>query len=165
MATYAPLLAHVEGWQWRPDLIWFDNLRSVRTCSWYVQSLYGHNTGTNVVPLTMDKKPVSGQEGQNGLFASAVWDENTQTYIVKVANVSEKAQPISLEFKGLKKSVTLGDGKCITLHTENPDAENTLDNPNLITPKESSISIEGNTLNTQIGAMTFAVYKFKKESK
>lgn len=165
MATYAPLLAHVEGWQWRPDLIWFDNLRSVRTCSWYVQSLYGHNTGTNVVPLTMDKKPVSGQEGQNGLFASAVWDENTQTYIVKVANVSEKAQPISLEFKGLKKSVTLGDGKCITLHTENPDAENTLDNPNLITPKESSISIEGNTLNTEIGAMTFAIYKFKKESK
>ena len=165
MATYAPLLAHVEGWQWRPDLIWFDNLRSVRTCSWYVQSLYGHNTGTNVVPLTMDKKPVSGQEGQNGLFASAVWDENTQTYIVKVANVSEKAQPISLEFKGLKKSVTLGDGKSITLHTENPDAENTLDNPNLITPKESSISIEGNTLNTEIGAMTFAVYKFKKESK
>ena len=50
---------------------------AVRTCSWYVQSLYGHNTGTNVVPLTMDKKPVSGQEGQNGLFASAVWDENT----------------------------------------------------------------------------------------
>jgi alpha-L-arabinofuranosidase len=49
--------------------------------------------------------------------------------------------------------------------TENPDAENTLDNPNLITPKESSISIEGNTLNTEIGAMTFAVYKFKKESK
>lgn len=78
--------------------------------------------------------------------------------------MSEKAQPISLEFKGLKKSVTLGDGKCITLHTENPDAENTLDNPNLITPKESSISIEGNTLNTEIGAMTFAVYKFKKKA-
>ena len=35
MATYAPLFAHVEGWQWRPDLIWFDNLNSVRTCSYY----------------------------------------------------------------------------------------------------------------------------------
>ena len=30
MATYAPLIAHVEGWQWRPDMIWFDNLTSVR---------------------------------------------------------------------------------------------------------------------------------------
>ena len=33
MATYAPLFAHVEGWQWRPDLIWFDNLNVVRSCS------------------------------------------------------------------------------------------------------------------------------------
>lgn len=162
MATYAPLLAHVEGWQWRPDLIWFDNLRSVRSCSWYVQSLYGHNKGTNVVPLTMKKQAVSGQEGQNGLFASAVWDEPTQTYIVKIANTSDKAQAINLEFKGLKKSEKLGEGKLITLHSDNLDAENTLDNPNAIVPKESAVNIEGNTLNTEIGAMTFAVYKFKK---
>lgn len=162
MATYAPLLAHVEGWQWRPDLIWFDNLRSVRSCSWHVQALYGHNKGTNVVPLTMDKKAVSGQEGQNGLFASAAWDEPTQTYIVKIANTSDKAQKVNLEFKGLKKSVKLGEGKCITLHSDNLDAENTLDNPNLITPKESSVNIEGTTLNTEVGAMTFAIYKFKK---
>ena len=65
MATYAPLFAHVEGWQWRPDLIWFDNLNSVRTCSYYVQQLYAHNKGTHVLPLTMDKKAVSGQEGQD----------------------------------------------------------------------------------------------------
>lgn len=162
MATYAPLLAHVEGWQWRPDLIWFDNLRSVRSCSWYVQSLYGHNKGTNVVPLTMNKQAVSGQEGQNGLFASAVWDEPTQTYIVKIANTSDKAQAINLEFKGLKKSEKLGEGKLITLHSDNLDAENTLDNPNAIVPKEFAVNIEGNTLNTEIGAMTFAVYKFKK---
>ena len=165
MATYAPLLAHVEGWQWRPDLIWFDNLRSVRSCSWYVQSLYGHNKGTNVVPLTMDKQPVSGQEGQNGLFASAVWDEPTQTYIVKVTNVSDKAQKLNVEFKGLKKSVQLGEGTCTTLHSDNLDAENTLDNPNLIVPKESKISIENNVLNTEIGAKTFAVYKFVKTTK
>ena len=162
MATYAPLLAHVEGWQWRPDLIWFDNLRSVRTCTWYVQSLYGHYKGTNVVPLTMDKKPVSGQEGQKGLFASAVWDEPTQSYIVKIANTSDQAQKVSLEFKGLKKSAKLGEGKVITLHSDNPDAENTLDNPNLIVPKEASVSLDGNTLNTEVGAMTFAVYTFKK---
>ncbi len=27
LATYAPLFAHVDAWQWNPDLIWFDNLR------------------------------------------------------------------------------------------------------------------------------------------
>lgn len=64
MATYAPLFAHVEGWQWRPDMIWFDNLNSVRTVSYYVQQLYAQNKGTNVLPLTMNKKPVTGAEGQ-----------------------------------------------------------------------------------------------------
>lgn len=161
MATYAPLFAHVEGWQWRPDLIWFDNLRSVRSCSWYVQALYGHNKGTRVIPLTMNKQAVSGQEGQDGLFASSVWDEPSQSYIVKVVNTSDKAQPLQLQFKGLKKSAKLQNGTCTTLHSDNPDAENTLDNPNLITPQTKDITIENNELNTEIGPMTFAVYRFK----
>lgn len=75
MATYAPLFAHVEGWQWRPDMIWFDNLNSVRTVSYYVQQLFATHKGTNVLSLTMNKKPVTGAEGQNGLFASAVCDK------------------------------------------------------------------------------------------
>ena len=165
MATYAPLLAHVEGWQWRPDLIWFDNLRSVRTCSWYVQNLYGHNKGTNVIPLTMNKKAVSGQEGQNGLFASAVLDKENNTYILKVVNTSDKSQKLNIEFKGLKKSVSLVNGKCITLHSENSDAENTLDEPNKIVPVEKDINIEKNILNTEIGEMTFAIYKFEISKK
>ncbi|HKZ38561.1 MAG TPA: alpha-L-arabinofuranosidase C-terminal domain-containing protein, partial [Chryseolinea sp.] len=35
MASYAPLFAHAEGWQWTPDLIWFDNLRSYGTPNYY----------------------------------------------------------------------------------------------------------------------------------
>ena len=26
MTCYAPLFGHEDAWQWRPDLIWFDNL-------------------------------------------------------------------------------------------------------------------------------------------
>lgn len=163
MATYAPLFAHVEGWQWRPDMIWFDNLKSVRTCSYYVQQLYSHNKGTNVIPLTMDKKPVGGQEGQDGLFASAVWDNNTKEYIVKVINTSDKAQDITLNFAGLKKKNKLTNGKCITFHSDNLDADNTVDNPNVVLPKESKVSIEGTVFNTEVGAKTFAIYKFTKE--
>ena len=165
MATYAPLFAHVEGWQWRPDMIWFDNLRSVRTCSYYVQQLYAHNKGTNVLPLTMAGQPVSGQEGQDGLFASAVWDNDANTYIVKVINVGDKAQPITLNFTGLKKNTTLTNGKVITFHTDDLLKDNTVDAPNTIIPVESSIAIDGNVLNTQIGPKTFCVYKFVKNGK
>ncbi|MDE6691993.1 MAG: carbohydrate binding domain-containing protein, partial [Muribaculaceae bacterium] len=104
MATYAPLFAHVDGWQWRPDMIWFDNLESYPTASYYVQQLYSANKGTNVLPLlTPDKKPLAGADGQNGLFASAVYDAPSGNYVMKVANTSDEPQTISLKFDGLKK--------------------------------------------------------------
>ena len=165
MATYAPLFAHVEGWQWRPDMIWFDNLRSVRTCSYYVQQLYATNKGTNVIPLTMEGKPVAGVEGQDGLFASAVWDAESETYIVKVINTSNKAQELELNFAGLGKKEALANGTVTTFHADNLDLDNTVDNPTAILPVECQISIEGNTLSTQIGTKSFAMYKFKKIKK
>lgn len=161
MATYAPLFAHVEGWQWRPDMIWFDNLESFSTSSYYVQQLYASNKGTNVLPLTMDKKPVTGAEGQNGLFASAVIDKNAGEYIVKVANTSDKEQSITLNFAGMKKNNKLTSCKVITLNAPNPDAENSLENPSLITPKESTMPIDGQSLQTTIAPLTFQVYILK----
>ena len=46
MCSYAPLFAHSEGWQWTPDLIWFDNLKSYGTPNYYVQKLFSLNKGT-----------------------------------------------------------------------------------------------------------------------
>jgi alpha-L-arabinofuranosidase len=160
MATYAPLLAHVEGWQWRPDMIWFDNLNCVRTASYYVQQLYAHNKGSRVLSLTMNQKPVTGAENQNGLFASAVWEEETNTVIVKVVNTSGKKQAISLNFSGLKKQEILKDGTCIQLHSNNLDADNTLEQPSVIIPQEQPVTINHNIFNTELDAYTFAVYRF-----
>ena len=165
MATYAPLFAHVEGWQWRPDMIWFDNLKSVRSVSYYVQQLYAHNKGTNVVPLTMNNKPVTGAEGQKGLFASAVWDKDAQSYIVKVVNTSDQAQPLSLTFAGMKKKEVLSKGVCIKLQSTDPDKDNTLDNPQAIVPVQTEVSAMGNAFDTQIEPKTFAIYKFVKTTK
>ena len=161
MATYAPLFAHVEGWQWRPDAIWFDNLRSVKTCSYYVQQLYSLHKGSNVLSLTMNKKPVAGNADQNGLFASAVYDKDSNAYIVKVANTSNKPQDINMTFN-MKKKETLSSGKVIKLQSKNPDAENTVDNPNVVVPQESSVEVNGQNFCTTLEPETFAVYILKK---
>ncbi len=160
MATYAPLFAHVDGWQWRPDMIWFDNLRSVKTASYYVQQLYAKNKGTNVLPLSMNGKPVTGADDQKGLFATAAWDETKKEIIVKIVNTSDNSQPVRLNLNGVKKNERLSNGKLITLKSRDLDAENTLDNPNLIVPVESRVSIEGNVLESRIDAHSFYVFKF-----
>ena len=163
MATYAPLFAHVEGWQWRPDLIWFDSLRSVRTCSYYVQQLFSLNKGTNLLDLKMDQKPVNGKEGQDGLFASSVWDENEKKFIVKVVNTNNISQCISIHFSGLDQNVKLTNGECIIFHSDDLLVENTLDEPFKVIPIKKEIKINGHVLVTDIPAKTFAVYKFTKE--
>ena len=140
MATYAPLFAHVDGWQWRPDMIWYDNLRMFKSVSYYVQQMYAQNKGTNVLSLTMDKKPVAGQQGQDGLFASAVCDKTTGEILVKVVNTSKQPQPVTLNLLGLK-----GDYKAETLtlsHNGSYDDENTLDEPEKITPKAGTAQVE-----------------------
>ena len=164
MATYAPLFAHVEGWQWRPDAIWYDNLRSFKSVSYYVQQMFAMNKGTNVLSLTMDKKPVAGQEGQDGLFASSVFDNTTGEIIVKVVNTSKQTQPVTLNLQGIK-----GDRTAETLSLSwsgSMDDENTLDQPEKITPKAGSISCSGDkkqvVLNDQLPAMSFRIYKIKK---
>lgn len=160
MATYAPLFAHVEGWQWRPDLIWFDNSHSMKSGSYYVQQLYGLNKGDRVLPLTMDGKPVAGQEGQNGLFASAVSEGSD--IIVKVANVGESAQPLTVDFKGMKKKDALKKLTVTTLHADD-DAENTLDNQNVVKPVTSTQAVDvTKEWSATIPARTFAVYRFSK---
>ncbi|SEW16154.1 Alpha-L-arabinofuranosidase [Prevotella aff. ruminicola Tc2-24] len=162
MTAYAPLFAHVEGWQWRPDLIWYDNTRMFKSCSYYVQQMYATNKGTHVLTTTMDKQFVAGQEGQDGLFASSVFDKNTGEIIVKVINTSKQTQSVALNLLGLKGEHT---ARTITLCHDGMDDENTLDNPELITPQEGTILCEAgkkNTiLNDQLQQMSFRVYKIK----
>lgn len=162
MATYAPLFAHVDGWQWRPDMIWYDNTRMFKSVSYYVQQMYACNKGTNVLPLTMNGKSVAGQEGQDGLFASAVVDKKKGEIIVKVANTSDKAQDVTLNLNGLKGSRS---AVATTLQSDNMDAENTLENPNLIRPVETTatcVSKKNMTvLNDKLPAKSFRMYKIK----
>ena len=153
-ATYAPLFAHVEGWQWRPDLIWFDNLESVRSVNWYVQMLYGTNRGTNVLSLLENNKPV---EGADGLYASAVYDKEAKNYIIKIANTGDADKDINITFNGIKN---LGSGKLITLHSNDLQATNTLSNKENVVPQTTNIEAKGNTLSVKIPAKTFAVYRF-----
>lgn len=164
MATYAPLFAHVEGWQWRPDMIWYDNNNSVRTASYYVQQLFSENKGTNVVPLTMDKKNVTGAEGQNGLFASAVYDKDRNEYIVKVANTSSEPQELNIKLAGLKKKDVITGVTAQTLSTKDLDSENTLEEPNKIVPSMKKFAMEEKAdWTTVIEPNTFSVYHFKKQ--
>lgn len=68
MSSYAPLLGHEDAWQWRPNLIWFDNLKSYGTPNYYVQQLFSLHRGDEVLPLEIvDSRPMPMPTGRIGL--------------------------------------------------------------------------------------------------
>ena len=133
LASYAPLLAHVDAWQWTPNLIWFDNLRSVGTPSYYVQQLFGQHKGTTGLPVTITGLPTSGIEG---VFASAARDGATGDLIVKLVNPGPQARDVKLTLNG----VTPGPGGRRIVLTGDPAAENSLQRPTIIVPREEAIA-------------------------
>jgi len=158
MCTYAPLFAHVDAWQWNPDMIWFDNLNMMKTPNYYIQQLYGHNAGTNVMSLTWNKKPITGQDQ---LYASAVYDKNQNCYIVKIANVSPNSRDIKVNISGINKKANLSVGDCTIMQASGLEVINTLESPNNITPQKTSANLDGNILSIHIDGQAFGVYKVK----
>ena len=111
----------------------------------------------------MDKKNVTGAEGQNGLFASAVYDKDRNEYIVKVANTSAEDQELKINFAGMKKKEALSKVRVQTLSSADPDAENSIENPSKIVPAEKEFAIDqAQNWTTVLPAKTFAVYHFQK---
>ncbi|UFH54740.1 alpha-L-arabinofuranosidase C-terminal domain-containing protein [Spirosoma sp. KNUC1025] len=158
MASYAPLFAHADGWQWTPDLIWVDNLRVYGTPNYYVQKLYSLNKGTNVLSLTQGNEPLAGQDS---LYASAAWDKATNDVILKIANVSDKAQARTFQLDGAKKLAPTG--RLTLLKNNTLDAVNSFENATNVSPVDQQIPVDvkKKTISLTLAPRSFSVVRVK----
>ena len=161
MATYAPLLAHFDAWQWNPDMIWFDNMQLMRTPSYYVQQMYGMNAGTDVLPLLMNGKPVTGQEN---LYATAALDSNTGEIILKIVNTGDKNAEVNINFNGLAKKSKIVSGYCTYLQNDSLIAENSLGNETII-PRTRPIKVSDKEIALDLQPYSFGVYRLQVSKK
>jgi alpha-L-arabinofuranosidase len=156
MASYAPLFAHDEAWQWTPDLIWVNNLKSYGTTDYYVQKLFSFNKGTNVVSALRNGNPLTGQDS---LYVSAVIDKKTNDIIIKVVNASGKEQTNTFRLDGIKKAAT--QAEVTTLQSDDLSSENSFSNPENVAPKESSVTVKKREINFTSKKYSFSVIRVK----
>ncbi|AWW31194.1 alpha-L-arabinofuranosidase [Echinicola strongylocentroti] len=156
LASYAPLFAHVDGWQWNPDLIWFDNLRSYGTTNYHVQKLFSTNPGTAVVPITSAGESLAGEEN---LYASATIDENTNELIFKVVNTSPEPKEITIKLDGKYKGN--GQGTWLEMANDDLEAYNSLDNPMAVSPKTRTFEVKKKTIQLTLNGQSVNVGKVK----
>jgi alpha-L-arabinofuranosidase len=148
MASYAPLMAHADAWQWKPDAIWFNNLHSYGTPDYYVQRLFASNAGTRVVPVT--------PQAEAGLYTSATIDERSNELIVKAINSTSSTLPAEIRLAGPARSAT---AKVTTLQSADLNTENSFEHPEAIAPAPSTVEVRSGRLSVQMQPYSVNVYR------
>ncbi|MFT3845708.1 MAG: alpha-L-arabinofuranosidase C-terminal domain-containing protein [Lacibacter sp.] len=86
LASYAPLLAKEGHTQWNPNMIYFNNKEVKTTAGYYVQQLFGLNSGSEYVQAVMQ---VANQQDavRKRIAYSVVKDAVTGDVIIKLVNL------------------------------------------------------------------------------
>ena len=154
MTSYAPLLAHADGWQWTPDLIWFNNLKSYATPNYYVQKLFSNNKGTDLIKISEKGKALTGQ---NNLYASAVKDRKSGETIVKIVNSNAYQTSVEITPKNIKPGSQMTK---IILTASALQDENNFQTENIKPAEETSVLKKGK-ISVDIPASSLVILKIK----
>lgn len=159
MSCYAPLFVNVntatatapKAWQWDSDLIGYDALNSYGSPSYYVQKLFSQYLGNTIVPVNaedvpMQDRPMTRRDSTSNtkpkpvptVFYSASKDTKTGTVYLKLVNTLGKAQPVSINLKGvISVSAT---AKVTSISGDKPEDTNSITDRGKIVPVNNTIN-------------------------
>jgi alpha-L-arabinofuranosidase len=120
LASYAPLLAKQGRTQWRPDMIYFNNTNLLRSANYFVQQMFGQNSGDVYLPVKISSNVPM-------LAVSCVRDTKSGDMILKLVNNDSNAVPLQVNFAGTGKiksaARTVLSGEAMAVNKfEQPDA-------------------------------------------
>jgi len=133
MASYAPLFANADAWQWTPDLIWVNNLTVLPTANYYVQQLFSRNHGDAILPASV-KLEANQPHAPNGerFFASATREESSGEIILKVVNAADSVTEAEIDIE--TTATVAGSARTIVLTGASGDAMNSFEQPRNVVP-------------------------------
>jgi alpha-N-arabinofuranosidase len=157
MECFAPLFVNVSqltgnnrSMQWESDLIGYDALNSYGSPSYYVETMFGQNCGTDILPVKAESIPIIEQTppaGRRGgaptprrvsaIYYSATRDAKSGIIYLKVVNVDAKAQRISVQINGAKKINSKGEAVVLTANS--PDETNLITGPKKLVPRTEKV--------------------------
>jgi alpha-N-arabinofuranosidase len=131
MASYAPLLVNVNpgGMQWESDLIGYDAINSYGSPSYYAQVMFSNHIGDQILNANL-------ASAAPRLFYSVTRRSTDGTVYLKLVNASSTPQPLKIQFTGGQGATS---GKLISLSARTTAATNTITQPAVIVPVESSL--------------------------
>ena len=155
MSCYAPLFVNVNpgGMQWESDLIGYNALRSYGSPSYYAQVMFASHVGEETLQSELEN---AGPK----LFYSVTSDTNSKRVFLKLVNAESVPQSIDLKLTG---ATLAPPAKVWTLNAGSTEATNTIDTPESIVPKESTLSKVSSDLHYTVPAYSIQVLELKQQ--
>jgi alpha-L-arabinofuranosidase len=97
--------------------------------------------------------------GKDSLYASSVIDSTSGEVIIKLVNVSAAPQSLKINLEGLKS--TKKQALVQTMNSSDKGAENSLDHPKAIAPKEHTTPVKGKEVSISLQPLSVNVIKIQ----
>ncbi len=159
MASYAPLFANTDAWQWTPDLIWVNSLNICETPNYYVQQMFSCNRGDEVLPVELEGMEMSVSGVQN-LYASATRDEKAGEIILKIVNPRHEEQNVHIVLAGAQNVSNNADEVVLSGPL---DGQNSMDQPKQICPVQSFIGHAAGRFVCNFQPNSFTILRIKAQ--
>ncbi|MBC7783478.1 MAG: alpha-N-arabinofuranosidase [Burkholderiales bacterium] len=176
MNCYAPLLVNVNpgGRQWQVNLIGYDGVKSFGSPAYYAQKMFANNRGDVVLPATIDPLPkltveqlaksfgnLGGRIPQgpfDAVYVSATRDTPSGDIIVKLVNVQNEPQTVSLVLQGIDKILPQASGEVLTAE---PAAMNSVAEQTKVAPKAITVNNAGPKFSHDLPAHSVSLLRLK----
>ncbi len=155
MASYAPLFANAEAWQWTPDMIWVNSLQCFGSPNYYAQMLFSRNRGSVVLPVTCNTPVAEGDAPS--FFVSAARDDVAGEIIIKAVNASREPVESAVDLEGVA-SVS-PKAQAIVLASSNPSDLNTFEDPTKVSPRTLPLENVSPRFNYTFGPYSLTVLR------
>lgn len=152
--SYAPLLARRGHTQWHPDLIYFNATDVFLTPNYYVQQLFGQNSGDTYLPSKL-----SATATPPTLATSAVRDSKTGHTIIKIVNGANAPVPITVALSGFQAGEIQATRTLLT--GPDPDAHNQDGQTPVIKPVAAELTLKP-TFDYEAPAHSLTVFRIWK---
>lgn len=86
MASYAPLFAKADSFQWAPNMIWFNGATNYATPNYYVQKMFSTNLGTQMLKDELVKPEIKKNYDITGGVLLGAWATKVEYDNVKVTD-------------------------------------------------------------------------------
>lgn len=150
MTSYAPLLAKKNHTQWNPDMIYFTNTQVMPTTDYWVQQMYGQNSGSTYIPVSLDIKDQPADVSKR-VGISIVKDAYTGDIIVKAVNMLPVKTDLNLDLADLAAPEAAVDCTVLT------GAWDSLDS------RPYTFEATAGSLPAQLPPYSFSVYRIKAQ--